>query len=380
MTIHGSVTGVVNIHTQRTWEKIHTRMQRCARSSCPFASTWHSTHCCASCERSGLHGPHCERLQFGAPDAQRPNDAQKTLPSGSTVQEHFLLGDRSYLLHLPPLAVCAASPPASHVFCFHGAGGRPDHHVNEWEPLVAAGAVVGVYPRGFNGGWALGNVPLQPSEDLEVAAAVKFVEAVLADVEARLPAAFTAPGRPLRFAHGFSNGAGLVQLLACVRPSLFVAASAFATQMREGQRPMGDSRIALLQVSGMADEVIPYEGGVRVWAPSLCAQRTRLASGQTSTAAWHLRPSGAPVGCCTRGRLGCRVGLGWCTLASLMWAMASLQSPAGGTTMSSVPPRPRVDSSGWCGSFFAPPPPREPSPPSPCVRDRCEWLQLLSGT
>ena len=261
MTIHGSVTGVVNIHTQRTWEKIHTRMQRCARSSCPFASTWHSTHCCASCERSGLHGPHCERLQFGAPDAQRPNDAQKTLPSGSTVQEHFLLGDRSYLLHLPPLAVCAASPPASHVFCFHGAGGRPDHHVNEWEPLVAAGAVVGVYPRGFNGGWALGNVPLQPSEDLEVAAAVKFVEAVLADVEAQLPAAFTAPGRPLRFAHGFSNGAGLVQLLACVRPSLFVAASAFATQMREGQRPMGDSRIALLQVSGMADEVIPYEGG-----------------------------------------------------------------------------------------------------------------------
>merc|ERR1719440_516940 len=90
---------------------------------------------------------------------------------------------------------------------------------------------------------------------------VSFVESVIKDVEERVPQLAAGPNQsgPMRFAHGFSAGAGMVQMLACLRPNLFVAGSAFATQLRDGQRPQSGP-MHMLQVCGVTDDIIPYNG------------------------------------------------------------------------------------------------------------------------
>ena len=251
-------------------------MRPCLRAGCPFAATWHATHCCARCVAHGQHGPYCDHRPIGTHFGECQDNhsfprvtglwpresPEKILPNGTIVQECFIdspHGQRSYLLHRPR---STAPPPTAYVVCFHGSGGSPDYHVSEWAHLVAAGAVVGVYARGLHRGWTLGEVPLCMS-DPQVAAAISFVESMIKDVEARVPQLAAGPNQSgaVRFAHGFSAGAGMVQLLACLRPALFVAGSAFATQLREGQRPQSGP-IHMLQVCGVNDDIIPYHGGL----------------------------------------------------------------------------------------------------------------------
>jgi hypothetical protein len=114
----------------------------CARQGCGYKRTWHASHCCHACAVNGDHGPHCDRLPLNA-----PSDAPRTLPTGATVQECFL-GERNYLLHLPPAQLEGSTVPC--VLVFHGKGSAPEAHVQEWEPLVSRGEVIGVcaQPRG----------------------------------------------------------------------------------------------------------------------------------------------------------------------------------------------------------------------------------------
>ena len=121
---------------------VKSKMTQCARQGCGYKRTWHASHCCHACAVNGDHGPHCDRLPLNA-----PSDAPRTLPTGATVQECFL-GERNYLLHLPPAQLEGSTVPC--VLVFHGKGSAPEAHVQEWEPLVSRGEVIGVcaQPRG----------------------------------------------------------------------------------------------------------------------------------------------------------------------------------------------------------------------------------------
>ncbi|CAE6960784.1 unnamed protein product [Symbiodinium natans] len=54
----------------------------CPTEGCPYAVTWHETHCCHACSTSGQHGPACERKpchqekQPGAPGPECPQTPQ----------------------------------------------------------------------------------------------------------------------------------------------------------------------------------------------------------------------------------------------------------------------------------------------------------------
>jgi len=54
------------------------RLRPCARPECPFAATWHPTHCCGACQRTGSHhGPRCEQALIPAPEVEATEKMNK---------------------------------------------------------------------------------------------------------------------------------------------------------------------------------------------------------------------------------------------------------------------------------------------------------------
>ena len=73
----------------------------CATLGCPFAATWHPTHCCARCARERLHGKRCERKRVAESDAPSPEPdvpSPQTRPRlGMSVRElNSRLGQRRF--------------------------------------------------------------------------------------------------------------------------------------------------------------------------------------------------------------------------------------------------------------------------------------------
>ena len=135
------------------------------------------------------------------------------------------------------------------VLGFHGNGQSPEdfawmaQRVCSFElPCIA------VVPEGYKRSWNLG-VEESTADD------VAFVSDVIAELSSQYPLTSDF------FAIGHSNGSGLVHVLA-TETSLLKGIAGFGSMLIEGREPSAEtSAVSVLQVHGMDDDVIPYDGG-----------------------------------------------------------------------------------------------------------------------
>ena len=135
------------------------------------------------------------------------------------------------------------------VLGFHGNGQSPEdfawmaERVCSFEPQCIA-----VVPEGYKRSWNLG-VEESTADD------VAFVTDLVGELSTRYPLTSHF------FAIGHSNGSGLVHVLA-TETSLLRGIAGFGSMLIEGREPSaGTSSVSVLQVHGMDDDVIPYNGG-----------------------------------------------------------------------------------------------------------------------
>ena len=135
------------------------------------------------------------------------------------------------------------------VLGFHGNGQSPEdfawmaQRVCSFElPCIA------VVPEGYKRSWNLG-VEESTADD------VAFESDVIAELSSQYPLTSDF------FAIGHSNGSGLVHVLA-TETSLLKGIAGFGSMLIEGREPSAEtSAVSVLQVHGMDDDVIPYDGG-----------------------------------------------------------------------------------------------------------------------
>lgn len=155
------------------------------------------------------------------------------------------------------------------LFLFHGMGGRIEGLSNYNQKRgtsaesICRGNCIGVIPQGHLSPWNLPswNLAVQGVNDgLESNADdVAFVEAIIKELS-KYPQINTSKV----FGIGYSNGAGMVQILAA-ESDLFQGVAAFATNLIHGREPKNkEHKVMVLQFHGMRDLVIPYNGGLSI--------------------------------------------------------------------------------------------------------------------
>ena len=185
-----------------------------------------------------------------APDAM----ATEPLPPGLTELsfDQEIDGEvvsRAVILHAPMTVDAASSYPI--VFAFHGAGGTNERWSRTFREYVDAGRFVGVYPQGHNRRWNINPLDAETNAD-----DVAFVT-MIADYLMR----YRNLNHERRFAYGTSNGGGISLKLA-VQTSLFKAITSVVTQLSRGGEPTASTgTVGVMQILGVNDRVIPYEGG-----------------------------------------------------------------------------------------------------------------------
>lgn len=160
---------------------------------------------------------------------------------------------RSYVLHVP-----AATPPSDGfpvIMVFHGGGGRGAsiQKLTKLDDLADARGFIAVYPDGVDKHWNDGRSTIKnPQDD------VGFVAALLD----RLAANY-AIDRHRVFAAGISDGALFSERVGCELSDRFAGIAAVA-----GSLPVDlvsqchpAKAIAVLQISGNADPIMPFAGG-----------------------------------------------------------------------------------------------------------------------
>ncbi|MBV9168117.1 MAG: hypothetical protein JO342_18415 [Solirubrobacterales bacterium] len=164
---------------------------------------------------------------------------------------------REYFLHVP--VGYAGSAPTPLVVYFHGAGGSAAGAATRsgWSRLADHDRFLVAYPQGLpfgQGGpaaWASAGPIDYGIDDLT------FVRSLLAQVERRFCVA-----RGAVFASGMSSGGGMAGYLACALSTQIAAIAPVAgnhyTLTILGCRPRRP--VALLEVHGTADGVVPYRG------------------------------------------------------------------------------------------------------------------------
>lgn len=151
------------------------------------------------------------------------------------------------------------SVPTPLVLYFHGAGGSAtgSDASSGWSELADRDRFLVVYPQGLQFGqggpaaWASAGTVDYGIDDLA------FVRTLLAQVESRFCVA-----RGAVFATGMSSGGGMAGYLACALSSQIAAVAPVAgnhyTLTKLGCRPRRP--VALLEIHGTADPVVPYQG------------------------------------------------------------------------------------------------------------------------
>jgi polyhydroxybutyrate depolymerase len=172
---------------------------------------------------------------------------------------------RTYLIHVPP----AVARPAPLVLVFHGGGGAPAGMMRSvgMNDVADRNHFIVVYPAGVGrargGTWDIGTPDSRSQAD-----DVGFVQAILQEVGQRYPI------DPRRiYATGESMGGVFSYRLACEMSETFAAVAPVAASMDyPGCRPR--SPVAVFDVHGTADDVIPLNGGLvpltpmgRTWPP-----------------------------------------------------------------------------------------------------------------
>jgi polyhydroxybutyrate depolymerase len=176
-------------------------------------------------------------------------------PAPGTTEHRLAFGglDRSYQVVIPP---GLSKKPAAVVVVLHGGFGTAEGALRQggWVEAAARGRFVAVAPEGVIRSWNAGECCGPPAR--RGVDDVGFVLAVLDEVEGDLRV-----DRDRVFATGISNGGMLAYRLACDAADRFAAiAPVAATVVTDGCDPRVP--VSVLHVHGLADENVPFEGGV----------------------------------------------------------------------------------------------------------------------
>jgi len=195
---------------------------------------------------------------------------------------------REYLLYVPKSYDRAR--PAPLVISLHGAMNWPEfqRNVSDWDTLADKNGFIVVYPAGTGVGgrnWSMegwGNPPRMPD--------VRFISALID----RLQQGYNID--PARiYANGLSNGGGMAFVLSCTLPHRIAAIGAVAAAQSLPSKWCPDKTpVPMIAFHGMADRVVPYEGGsvwiapqpfpnVRMWVADW-ARRNRCANAPVESA------------------------------------------------------------------------------------------------
>lgn len=160
---------------------------------------------------------------------------------------------RTYAIHVPDGRAPADGFPL--VLAFHGGGmqGQGMRRLTGFDALADARRFIVVYPDGIDKHWNDGRSTIKhPQDD------VRFVAELIDELERRHPV-----DRARTYAAGLSNGALFAQRLGCALSGRIAAiASVAGTMPKElGVQCRPSRPVALLQISGTADPIMPFDGG-----------------------------------------------------------------------------------------------------------------------
>ena len=177
----------------------------------------------------------------------------------TTMQDEFFfvtqsIGDiqvqREVLLHLPNNFDSTQTYPV--VIAFHGNGGQNNSWFNQLSQFVDLGEFIGIYPQGYLNSWNLG-------AEASTADEIYFFNQIMDKLET-----YSFFDASKVYGIGISNGSALINKLA-IETSHFSAIAALASQLIVGSIPNNStSPVAVYQMCGTADNIIPYEGGMSV--------------------------------------------------------------------------------------------------------------------
>ena len=177
-----------------------------------------------------------------------------------------LLVNRLAIVSIPEVLVPNHTYPV--IFGFHGNGGTPQSMIPLLDRFVQRGLIIAVYPEGYMRSWNLGP-ELSSADELE------FIDILMAFLD-QYPEL-----KGPKFALGVSNGAAFSHYLAA-NTNYFEGIAAFVSPLVVGNEPKGQAKpITIIQVSGVEDNVIPYQGG-----PSAVGHNFH--SAQESSAIWAI--------------------------------------------------------------------------------------------
>jgi polyhydroxybutyrate depolymerase len=145
------------------------------------------------------------------------------------------------------------------VFVFHGGGGRGDGlAARGFGEMVATENFLAVYPTGWKNNWNDGRQAPRIAAQVENVDDVKFVRAMVDDLEKR-----HSIDRSRVFATGISNGGIFSHCLAAKAADLFAGIApvvgGLAEPLADGFKP--SHPISLLVIQGDADPLVPIGGG-----------------------------------------------------------------------------------------------------------------------
>jgi polyhydroxybutyrate depolymerase len=157
---------------------------------------------------------------------------------------------REVLLHLPNNFDSTQTYPV--VIAFHGNGGQNNSWFNQLSQFVDIGEFIGVYPQGYLNSWNLG-------EEASTADEVYFFNQIMAKLET-----YSFFDASKVYGIGVSNGSALINKLG-IETAHFSAIAALASQLIIGTIPNNStSPVAVYQMCGTLDNIIPYGGGMSV--------------------------------------------------------------------------------------------------------------------
>jgi polyhydroxybutyrate depolymerase len=195
-----------------------------------------------------------------------PNDQDGTLAYGGVT--------RSYVLHVPP----DGGSPAGLVVNLHGGGGdgQAQERLTNFDAAADRHGFVVVYPDGVDGNWADGRGASQP--DRSGVDDVGFLVALAEKLEHDFG---ISPGNV--FATGMSNGGFMSNRLGCARADVFAAIAPVAGTLGVNVDCAPSRPIAVLEVHGTADPLVPFNGGPMTG----CGGGSTIVSAPAMVALWR---------------------------------------------------------------------------------------------
>ena len=177
---------------------------------------------------------------------------------------------RSVYIRLPEIVDETLNYPV--VFFFHGAGGSNLNFLNN--PFVVeqinSGQFVGIYPNGYanpgsNGGfWNLGSEPTNAND-------VEFVDLIFEQLQS-----YSVLNTAEAYAVGYSNGAGMVNLLGKQTIYFKAIAPLYSQQLTSIGAMESVSDVAVFQLNGEVDNIVPLDGGTSSVGTFMSAEDSAL--------------------------------------------------------------------------------------------------------